>query len=67
MSLDIARMEKLNRFAVKDVVFFSHVFLFQVTVDHEPDLPAERERVEKKGGKVGKIVFDDNYFFHQFF
>jgi protein phosphatase 1L len=24
----------------------------QVTIDHEPDLPAERERVEKKGGKV---------------
>lgn len=24
----------------------------QVTVDHEPDLPVERERVEKKGGKV---------------
>ncbi len=24
----------------------------QVTIDHEPDLPAERERVEKKGGKI---------------
>ncbi len=24
----------------------------QLTTDHEPDLPAEREMVEKKGGKV---------------
>jgi hypothetical protein len=26
----------------------------QVTNDHEPDVPAERESVEKKGGKVIK-------------